>query len=519
MAFVLASRVRETTTTVGTGAITLDGPFIGFQSFATGVGDNNTTYYAIANLTNSEWEVGVGTYSLASNSLVRDSIIQSSNSDEPVNFGAGTKDIICTMPAERSVFVSGGAITASSGAQVPNALLANSTITIGTTTVALGGSVTSISGLTLVNPTFVSLDIVDAAIVGGSINNTVIGNALPAAATFTTLTSTSTTVLNGTTIPPSTTLATTSTAQTLSNKLLVSPRIQDAILDVNSNDFFLLTATPDAVNSLNYANAATGGAPTFTADGADGNIAINFVPRGTGTLQQAGVDVVTTSGTQTLTNKSISASQITGTVPIAQGGTAATTAAAARVSLGIETSATGSTLVAKGTSAERDGSPATGYLRFNTQLEQFEGYNGTTWDPLGAGELSGDTTIGTTTIPLNGASTTLAGLTSVTSDAFVINTRATNAPLTDNDLSFDLSARNNFSCTPSGAGTLTFTNIPSGQSGFIKLVNTSNHTISAAATTKIATASLTAISATGTYIMSYFSDGTNVYVSASGDLT
>jgi hypothetical protein len=87
------------------------------------------------------------------------------------------------------------------------------------------------------------------------------------------------------------------------------------------------------------------------------------------------------------------------------------------------------------------------------------------------------------------------------------------------NLSFDMSAGNNFSRTTSGAATLTFTNITAGQSGFIKLVNAANHTISAAATTKIATASLTAISATGTYILSYFSDGTNVYVSASGDLT
>ena len=86
---------------------------------------------------------------------------------------------------------------------------------------------------------------------------------------------------------------------------------------------------------------------------------------------------------------------------------------------------------------------------------------------------------------------------------------------TDNDLSFDMNAANNFSCTPTGAGTLTFTNITAGQSGFIKLVNGSNYTISAAATTKINATDLTTISATGTYILSYFSDGTNVYVMVS----
>mgnify|MGYP003461545298 CR=1 FL=1 len=91
-------------------------------------------------------------------------------------------------------------------------------------------------------------------------------------------------------------------------------------------------------------------------------------------------------------------------------------------------------------------------------------------------------------------------------------------PTTDNDLSFDLAAANNFTCTPSAGGTLTFTNITAGQSGFILLVNGSNYTISAAATTKIKAASLTTISATGTYLLGYFSNGTNVYVTASSNL-
>jgi hypothetical protein len=92
---------------------------------------------------------------------------------------------------------------------------------------------------------------------------------------------------------------------------------------------------------------------------------------------------------------------------------------------------------------------------------------------------------------------------------------------TDNDLSFDLDAGNNFSCAPTGAGTLTFTNIASGagQSGLIKLVNGSNYAISAAATTKVDTSFLTTISATGTYLVTYFSDGTNVFCVTSGDLS
>jgi len=89
---------------------------------------------------------------------------------------------------------------------------------------------------------------------------------------------------------------------------------------------------------------------------------------------------------------------------------------------------------------------------------------------------------------------------------------------TDNDGSFDMNVTNNFKCTPTGSFTLTFTNITAGQSGFILLVNGSNYTVSAHANTKVATGALTTISATGTYLLSYFSDGTNVYVVNSGAL-
>jgi hypothetical protein len=88
---------------------------------------------------------------------------------------------------------------------------------------------------------------------------------------------------------------------------------------------------------------------------------------------------------------------------------------------------------------------------------------------------------------------------------------------TDNDLSFDLNVTNNFSCTPTGSGTLTFTNHGSaaGQSGFVLLDNSGGHAIAAAATTKINAADLTAISTAGVYTLAYFDNGTNAYVSVS----
>lgn len=92
------------------------------------------------------------------------------------------------------------------------------------------------------------------------------------------------------------------------------------------------------------------------------------------------------------------------------------------------------------------------------------------------------------------------------------------AILTDNDASFDLSAKQNFKCTPTGAATLTFTNQADGLSGSVILVNGSDYAISAHANTKISSSALTRISATGTYRVDYISDGTNAYCTASENL-
>jgi hypothetical protein len=82
----------------------------------------------------------------------------------------------------------------------------------------------------------------------------------------------------------------------------------------------------------------------------------------------------------------------------------------------------------------------------------------------------------------------------------------------DNDLSLDLSVTNNWKCTPTGTGTLTFTNHTAGQSGNILLDNSGGHAISLAATTKGDANLATTISVAGTYWLSYYDDGTNAYV-------
>ena len=105
MAFVLNDRVKETTTTTGTGAIALGGAVAGFETFGSGIGNNNVTYYAIFHTTLGEFEVGVGTLDGSSANLTRTSVLSSSNSDNAVNFSAGTKQIFCTQPAARAVFI------------------------------------------------------------------------------------------------------------------------------------------------------------------------------------------------------------------------------------------------------------------------------------------------------------------------------------------------------------------------------------------------------------------------------
>lgn len=99
MALVLADRVQETTTTTGTGSLTLLGAVSGYQSFSV-IGNGNTTYYTITGSGTGEWETGLGTYSTTGPTLARTAILSSSNNNSLVNFSAGTKNVFVTYPAQ-----------------------------------------------------------------------------------------------------------------------------------------------------------------------------------------------------------------------------------------------------------------------------------------------------------------------------------------------------------------------------------------------------------------------------------
>jgi hypothetical protein len=124
MALVLKDRVKETSTTAGTGTLTLAGAVTGFQSFSA-VGNGNTTYYAIVDNATGAWEVGIGTYTSSGTTLSRDTVLSSSNGGSLVSFAANPKDVFVTYPSEQGVWTNAsgvvaqtsfGAITATSAA-------------------------------------------------------------------------------------------------------------------------------------------------------------------------------------------------------------------------------------------------------------------------------------------------------------------------------------------------------------------------------------------------------------------
>jgi len=105
MALVVADRVKEETTSTGTGDITLGGAPVNFVTFSSELSDGDTTYYAIVDNNNGDYEVGLATYTSGTNSLSRDTILESSNAGSAVNLQSGTKDVFVTYPAAKAMYL------------------------------------------------------------------------------------------------------------------------------------------------------------------------------------------------------------------------------------------------------------------------------------------------------------------------------------------------------------------------------------------------------------------------------
>jgi hypothetical protein len=233
------------------------------------------------------------------------------------------------------------------------------------------------------------------AIAGGTINNTVIGGSTPAAATFTTLTSNSTTTLNGTTIPASKTLVDTDTAQTLTNKTLS-------------------TGTAITAGTINgtTVGASTPASGAFTSLSASGNTTIGGTLGVTGAITASGG----VSGAVTSTSVTITGGTINGTTI---GASSATTGTFTTLTATADSSftSTGALAISKGTTAQRPAVPTSSMLRFNTTTAEFEGYNGTAWASVGGAAIVNDTSTASNLYPLFANATTGTASTVYTGNA------------------------------------------------------------------------------------------------------
>ena len=362
MALVLKDRVRETTTTTGTGAVTLAGPFSGFQPFSV-IGNGNTTFYAISDPNTGAWEVGIGTYTSSGNTLSRDTVLESSNSGSLVNFSAGSNDIILTQPAERAVYVDGTNVAAP-GATVPNSLLANSSVTVNGNSVSLGGSTTITANTpnTLTRGTYLT---------GNNFNG--------------------------------------SAATTWAVDADTANTAGQVVARNGSGDFAAGTIT-----ATRFSGPVTGAVGDVTpSTGAFTTLSASSTVSGTGFSNYlASPPAIGSTAANTGAFTSLSASgTVSGTgfsnylaSPPAIGGTSPNTGSFTTLTASADSSftSTGALTISKGTTAQQPGSPVTGMIRYNTTTSQFEGYSGATpaWKSIGGSALSNDTSTASDLYPV-----------------------------------------------------------------------------------------------------------------------
>ena len=244
MALVIKDRVKETTTTTGTGAIALGGAATNFVTFSSVLSNADTTYYAIVDTSNSAFEVGLGTYASSGNTLTRTTVLASSNSGSAVNLQAGTKSIFCAFPADKAVVED-----------------ANGTVVI-------DGNVSIESGLIDLKNAGTASRVRFYCESANQHYQTVQGAPHSAAA-------------NNTLVLPATgdNLVSDTATQTLTNKTLTSPKInEDVAVSATATELNILDGVTASTAELNYLDITTlGSSQASKAVTADANAKVTFI--------------------------------------------------------------------------------------------------------------------------------------------------------------------------------------------------------------------------------------------------
>ena len=278
MALKIADRVRETTTTEGTGTISLGGAVGNFETFSANLSNADTTYYAIVDSTNNTFEVGLGTYTSSGNTLARTTVIASSNSNSAVNFGTATKDVFITTPASKMAFLdASGNLISTGGSSVVNTDLSNDT------SPQLGGNL-DLNGNDIVTTSNADLELAP----NGTGHVTVKGNTNQGAIQFNCENNSHGQILkaaphseaaSNTLTLPSTggdvDLVSTASTATLTNKTLTSPKInEDVAVTSTATELNVLdgiTAVVGELNALDIGSTAVGTAVASKAVILDSN--------------------------------------------------------------------------------------------------------------------------------------------------------------------------------------------------------------------------------------------------------
>jgi hypothetical protein len=243
MALVIKDRVKETTTTTGTGNIALGGAASNFVTFSSVLSDSDTTYYAIIDSNNTAFEVGLGTYTSSGNTLARTTVLASSNSGSAVNLQAGTKSIFCAFPADKAVVEDANGTVVIDG---------NVSIESGLIDLKNGGTASRIKF-------YCESGNAHAQTVQGAPHASAASNTLVLPATGSNLVSDTAT-------------------QTLTNKTLTSPKInEDVAVTSTATEINLLDGVTATTTELNYLDITTLGLTEASkAVTADANGVVNF---------------------------------------------------------------------------------------------------------------------------------------------------------------------------------------------------------------------------------------------------